>query len=73
MAYAFALAGNQAKRSELLESLDKEAVKEGKSCYCKSDFQKSPVIKERRPIKFTHIMLIFYPLYYYKKMMMIYY
>uniref|UniRef100_A0A667GB78 Pregnancy zone protein n=1 Tax=Lynx canadensis TaxID=61383 RepID=A0A667GB78_LYNCA len=31
LAYAFALAGNQAKRSELLESLDKDAVKEGKN------------------------------------------
>lgn len=35
LAYAFALAGNQPKRSELLESLDKDAVKEGKGCYCK--------------------------------------
>nr|XP_033723211.1 pregnancy zone protein-like [Tursiops truncatus] len=67
LAYAFALAGNQAKRSELLESLDKEAVKEGKSCYCKSDFQKSPVIKGRGPIKFTHIILIDCILFYLKE------
>uniref|UniRef100_A0A8C6FDY4 NTR domain-containing protein n=1 Tax=Monodon monoceros TaxID=40151 RepID=A0A8C6FDY4_MONMO len=33
LAYAFALAGNQAKRSELLESLDKEAVKEEDSIH----------------------------------------
>uniref|UniRef100_A0A671E9R6 Alpha-macroglobulin receptor-binding domain-containing protein n=1 Tax=Rhinolophus ferrumequinum TaxID=59479 RepID=A0A671E9R6_RHIFE len=33
LAYAFALAGNQAKRSELLESLDKEAVKEQDSIH----------------------------------------
>ncbi|KAK1341411.1 hypothetical protein QTO34_017817 [Cnephaeus nilssonii] len=33
LAYAFALAGNQAKRSELLQSLDKEAVKEGDSIH----------------------------------------
>ena len=31
LAYAFALAGDQAKRKELLESLDKEAVREGKN------------------------------------------
>uniref|UniRef100_A0A667HI57 Pregnancy zone protein n=1 Tax=Lynx canadensis TaxID=61383 RepID=A0A667HI57_LYNCA len=33
LAYAFALAGNQAKRSELLESLDKDAVKEDESIH----------------------------------------
>uniref|UniRef100_A0A8C8YS33 Alpha-2-macroglobulin n=1 Tax=Prolemur simus TaxID=1328070 RepID=A0A8C8YS33_PROSS len=33
LAYAFALAGNQAKRSELLESLDREAVKEEDSIH----------------------------------------
>ncbi|XP_005365348.1 pregnancy zone protein-like [Microtus ochrogaster] len=33
LAYAFALAGNQAKRSELLESLNKEAVKEEDSIH----------------------------------------
>ncbi|CAK6443698.1 unnamed protein product [Pipistrellus nathusii] len=33
LAYAFALAGNQAKRRELLQSLDKEAVKEGDSIH----------------------------------------
>ncbi|XP_037023804.2 pregnancy zone protein-like [Artibeus jamaicensis] len=33
LAYAFALAGNQAKRSELLQSLDKEAVKEEDSIH----------------------------------------
>ncbi|XP_036765796.2 pregnancy zone protein-like isoform X2 [Manis pentadactyla] len=33
LAYAFALAGNQAKRNELLESLDKEAVKEDDSIH----------------------------------------
>ncbi|XP_045726976.1 pregnancy zone protein-like [Mirounga angustirostris] len=33
LAYAFALAGNQAKRSELLESLDKDAVKEEDSIH----------------------------------------
>ena len=31
MAYAFALAGNQEKRSEILKSLDKEAIKEGEN------------------------------------------
>lgn len=35
LAYAFALAGNQAKRRELLESLDKDAVKEGRNVYSK--------------------------------------
>lgn len=29
LAYAFALAGNQMKRNEILKSLDEEAVKEG--------------------------------------------
>lgn len=33
LAYAFALAGNKAKRSELLESLNKDAVKEGRHFY----------------------------------------
>ncbi|XP_039080347.1 pregnancy zone protein-like [Hyaena hyaena] len=33
LAYAFALARNQAKRKELLESLDKDAVKEGESIH----------------------------------------
>ncbi|KAM7114384.1 pregnancy zone protein-like [Molossus nigricans] len=33
LAYAFALAGNQAKRRELLQSLDKEAVKEEDSIH----------------------------------------
>ncbi|XP_054447414.1 pregnancy zone protein-like [Pteronotus mesoamericanus] len=33
LAYAFALAGNQAKRNELLQSLDKEAVKEEDSIH----------------------------------------
>ncbi|KAB0388116.1 hypothetical protein FD755_003072 [Muntiacus reevesi] len=33
LAYAFALAGNQAKREELLESLDKEAVREEDSIH----------------------------------------
>ncbi|XP_045695718.1 alpha-1-macroglobulin-like [Phyllostomus hastatus] len=33
LAYAFALAGNQAKRSELLQSLDKEAIKEEDSIH----------------------------------------
>uniref|UniRef100_A0A7N5KFS6 Pregnancy zone protein-like n=1 Tax=Ailuropoda melanoleuca TaxID=9646 RepID=A0A7N5KFS6_AILME len=33
LAYAFALAGNQPKRSELLESLDKDAVKEDNSVH----------------------------------------
>ncbi|KAK2498956.1 hypothetical protein MC885_001575, partial [Smutsia gigantea] len=33
LAYAFALAGNQVKRDELLESLDKEAVKEEDSIH----------------------------------------
>ncbi|XP_044241170.2 pregnancy zone protein-like isoform X3 [Ursus arctos] len=33
LAYAFALAGNQPKRSELLESLDKDAVKEEDSIH----------------------------------------
>ncbi|XP_057559019.1 pregnancy zone protein-like [Hippopotamus amphibius kiboko] len=33
LAYAFALAGNQAKRNELLKSLDKEAVKEEDSIH----------------------------------------
>ncbi|XP_069347209.1 pregnancy zone protein-like isoform X2 [Eulemur rufifrons] len=33
LAYAFALAGNQAKRRELLESLDREAVKEEDSIH----------------------------------------
>ncbi|XP_006164926.1 pregnancy zone protein isoform X2 [Tupaia chinensis] len=33
LAYAFALAGNQAKRKEILESLDKEAVKEEDSIH----------------------------------------
>ncbi|XP_045319813.1 pregnancy zone protein-like [Leopardus geoffroyi] len=33
LAYAFALAGNQAKRSELLKSLDKDAVKEDESIH----------------------------------------
>lgn len=33
LAYAFALAGNEAKRSELLQSLGKEAVKEGDSIH----------------------------------------
>ncbi|XP_019481709.1 PREDICTED: pregnancy zone protein-like [Hipposideros armiger] len=33
LAYAFALAGNQAKRRQLLESLDKEAVKEQDSIH----------------------------------------
>ncbi|EHH20476.1 hypothetical protein EGK_03341, partial [Macaca mulatta] len=36
LAYAFALAGNMVKRRELLESLNREAVKEGKSCYSKT-------------------------------------
>ena len=31
LAYAFALAGNQERRTEVLMSLDKEAVKEGES------------------------------------------
>ena len=31
MAYAFALAGNQDKRNEILKSLDKEAIKEGEN------------------------------------------
>jgi hypothetical protein len=35
LAYAFALARNQAKRSVLLESLGREAIKEGKSWYGK--------------------------------------
>lgn len=30
LAYAFALAGNRAKRSEVLESLNKDAVNEGR-------------------------------------------
>uniref|UniRef100_M3YMW4 Alpha-2-macroglobulin n=1 Tax=Mustela putorius furo TaxID=9669 RepID=M3YMW4_MUSPF len=33
LAYAFALAGNQAKRSELLDSLDKDAIKEEDSIH----------------------------------------
>uniref|UniRef100_A0A673T9U1 Alpha-macroglobulin receptor-binding domain-containing protein n=1 Tax=Suricata suricatta TaxID=37032 RepID=A0A673T9U1_SURSU len=33
LAYAFALAGNQAKRKELLESLDKDAVKKDESIH----------------------------------------
>ncbi|EHH66052.1 hypothetical protein EGM_02955, partial [Macaca fascicularis] len=36
LAYAFALAGNKVKGRELLESLNREAVKEGKSCYSKT-------------------------------------
>lgn len=36
MAYAFALAGDQAKRNELLRSLDKEAMKDGKNCHFKN-------------------------------------
>lgn len=31
LAYAFALAGNQEKRNEVLQSLNEEAVKEGES------------------------------------------
>lgn len=31
LAYAFALAGNQDRRREILKSLDKEAIKEGES------------------------------------------
>jgi hypothetical protein len=31
LAYAFALAGNQDTKKEILKSLDEEAVKEGKS------------------------------------------
>lgn len=41
LAYAFALAGNQAKRSELLESLNREAVKEGRNFYCKEYLSRS--------------------------------
>lgn len=34
LAYAFALAGSQDKRNEILKSLDNEAIKEGKgACY----------------------------------------
>ena len=34
LAYAFALAGSQDKRNEILKSLDNEAIKEGKGvCY----------------------------------------
>ncbi|XP_060240131.1 murinoglobulin-1-like isoform X1 [Meriones unguiculatus] len=33
LAYAFTLAGNQQKRNEILESLDKEAIKEGNSVH----------------------------------------
>lgn len=36
LAYAFALAGNQEKRSEVLKSLDEEAVKEGERAHLKS-------------------------------------
>ncbi|XP_076796618.1 murinoglobulin-1-like isoform X2 [Arvicanthis niloticus] len=35
MAYAFALAGNQEKRNEILKSLDKEAIKEDNSIHWK--------------------------------------
>lgn len=71
LAYAFALAGNQAKRSELLQSLDKEAVKEGKSCFCKIYFQKSPVKKEEDRLNSylschtVHVMLSYVMLCYY--------
>jgi hypothetical protein len=33
MAYAFALAGNQNKRDEILKSLDEEAIKESKTVF----------------------------------------
>ncbi|XP_012905015.1 pregnancy zone protein isoform X1 [Mustela putorius furo] len=48
LAYAFALAGNQAKRSELLESLDKDAVKEEDS------------IHWQRPGKVEEVMTFYY-------------
>ncbi|XP_006875547.1 PREDICTED: alpha-2-macroglobulin-like [Chrysochloris asiatica] len=46
LAYAFALAGNQAKRTELLNSLDKEAVKEEDSIHWQhpKKFQEASVL-----------------------------
>lgn len=38
LAYAFALAGNQNRRGEILNSLDEEAVKEGESKWLKKKF-----------------------------------
>ncbi|XP_004451447.2 pregnancy zone protein-like [Dasypus novemcinctus] len=46
LAYAFALAGNQAKRKELLESLDREAVKEEDSIH----WQRSGKLQEAKEL-----------------------
>lgn len=47
MAYAFALAGNQEKRNEILKSLDKEAIREGKNVCSQVCLHPAPM-KENR-------------------------
>jgi hypothetical protein len=47
MAYAFALAGNQDKRNEILKSLDEEAIKEGKNVCSQVPLCLAPMKKSR--------------------------
>ena len=47
MAYAFALAGNQDKRNEILKSLDKEAIKEGENVCAHVRLHPAPMKKRR--------------------------
>ncbi|XP_036037851.1 pregnancy zone protein-like [Onychomys torridus] len=67
LAYAFALAGNQAKRKELLESLNREAVKEEDSIHWQrpGDVQevKTPYYQPRAPsaeVEMTAYVLLAY-------------
>uniref|UniRef100_A0A8C2MXY6 PZP, alpha-2-macroglobulin like n=1 Tax=Cricetulus griseus TaxID=10029 RepID=A0A8C2MXY6_CRIGR len=67
LAYAFALAGNQAKRSELLESLNREAVREDDSMHWRRSGNiqevKTPYYQPRAPsaeVEMTAYVLLAY-------------